>query len=295
MTPVFALTGNSDNPERHGFDPFVNPKTLIVPSGAENFIGLYDAEGMTVSESDPSIVKIVKNEPGKVTFERKITLKGISEGTAFIEVKKNNIVQTRLEVGVLKRKQVSISFHFVKDNSKHKTRRLLSQIFSLMTELNKIYTPQANIEFILKSSRIVKVKTNLGDQVNFPEELYKGEVKTGKKEWDAITKLGDKLAGINVFFVHLLATNEYLKTCKDKKHCGDLNGYHAFKNCMIADDVVEDEFAAVVAHEIGHALGIVEHNPLAYYLMSKFGTVQVLIPKAESVQMNLSAISRIKR
>lgn len=227
----------------------------------------------------------------EVNFERKLTLKGISEGTAFIEVRRDGFIQTQLEVAVLKKKNVRLSFQFVEDGFKHRTKRNQSQIFSLITELNIIYIPQTNIEFSSRLARNVRTGINLGKQVNFPENLYKGKVgKASRREWDAIVKLGDKGADINVFFVHLLATNEYLRNCRKDKNCyaSDLMGYHAFKNCMIDDDIEPLEFAGVVAHETGHALTIIGHNPKSYYLMTDHSTLRTLISKVESVKMNLS-------
>lgn len=68
MTPSFALTidqiADNEYPEKHGFDPFTEPKTLIIPLDGENLIGLFNSGQMIINESDTSVVKIVRDEPG---------------------------------------------------------------------------------------------------------------------------------------------------------------------------------------------------------------------------------------
>ncbi len=271
----------------NGFDPFVDPAWCMLPFASNKSVKLYNEQGLTITVLNPAVAKIVSKMPPKNAAEgREIVLQGVSEGTTLIEAKENNKTKATLEVSTLKKKFLRVAFNYVRDNAGHHTLRCPSVTQALIKDVNALFIPQANVEIVASVSRIANVKMNLKDEVNFPEELWKGKIKKGLKEWNAITKLGDPSAQVNVFFVHDLESDENLKLCrKESQDCSDIMGYHAFMNCMIQDQIEARYVGDVTAHEIGHALGVVNHNKMTDYLMHDSSN-GILISKQESLTMN---------
>lgn len=257
-----------------GFDDSVVPNWLMVPLKGKNKVWLIGEEGLTVTSTAPRIasVEVEFVDPIiKRSNENLLSVTGNAQGQAFIEVRKGNVLLGKLEVSVKSSISLNLSFHFVSDNAKpvnHTTNRTPSDLPELISVLNSIYVPQTNISFKLKNHFLLKFNENMGDAVNYNMDYRTGKPMKGH-EWNKVIAKRDRSAHINIFFVW---KNEFIsKTDKGMETSGAL-GYVIGdgRDCLVEDwdgyvDRDNDETpenspawenARVLAHEIGHVLGI---------------------------------------
>ncbi|MBC7797563.1 MAG: hypothetical protein H7Z37_11875 [Pyrinomonadaceae bacterium] len=244
MQPIFEL----DTPLT-GFDETVLPNWLMVPLDENKTIFLRNGEGMIVTSVNPRIADVSIIDPilaSGANGRRTLSIKGNMHGHTFIEVRDvQKRLKARLEVAVKKQKTVTLAFNFVEDNAGHKTNRKPDQDVDPWIEAlnNIIYTPQTNVVFIKHSVRWVKVNANLGNVVGADKRR-----KWNVEEWISVVAQKDKTADINLFFVWELDFNSKA----DNVEGGEIN-----KDCLIEDNLVADKTGVtVIAHEIGHALGV---------------------------------------
>jgi len=231
----------------YGFDKSVNPYWQMVPLDGEKDVYLDNAAGMTVQILNANIAQVsettINNVPGQQ--RRLFKLTGKSRGQTYLEVRKDNVLKTRLEIDVKEEKKLGLAFNFVTDKGKHTTIKNPSDVPYWITILNEIYHPQANVSFTHCSTRSVKIKNNLGPEVDSIDANYSGW------EWDVIVKERDNSADINLFFVWKIAKHTPNGASFPK-------GSNTLKDCLIADFIIRpfEIEIVVMAHEIGHALGI---------------------------------------
>ena len=272
--------------ELYGFDDSVKPHWQMVPLSGEKKVYLANAEGMTVSAIDSKIIQIseiAENSNALSHKKRLFSIRGNSYGTTFLEVRKNNLPMTKLEVAVKKPKIVSLAFNFVSDKKDRTTRRNLSDVGEWMKQLNKLYTSQANISFIQRSAKNVKIDNDLGPDIDSID------AKGSDWEWNAIVSNRDKTADVNLFYVWKFVTSPEGKT-------HDLKGQTSGTDCIVSDEPLrpDDTDLIVIAHEIAHALGVPSYmhlnkkiNRYRYLMFSRSTFAGKEIKKTEVNIMNL--------
>ena len=238
--------------EIYGFDDSINPHWQMVPLGGEKFVYLANAEGMTVQAVDSSVVQIseVSNNLNVSPLPHKkrlFTIRGISYGVTHLEVRKNNLLMTKLEVAVKKPKIVSLAFNFVSD-IKRSTKKLPCDVDEWFKGLNKIFSPQTNISFTHRSTNSLNIKNDLGPEIDFTD------AKGSHWEKGAIRSQGDRSANLNLFYVWKLV---------DRWEPGEAffvkgETLESERVCFMSDQffISTENEIIILAHEIAHALGI---------------------------------------
>lgn len=114
-----------------------------------------------------------------------------------------------------------------------------------LEKLNDIYQPQANVTFVHHSTRQVTIDKNLGPEVDSIDANSDGW------EWDYIVKERDVGADINMFFVWKIV--EFFGGGHNVPKAATWK-----KDCLMGDfyDRTPEQEIIVMAHEIGHAMGI---------------------------------------
>lgn len=259
MATHFEAISSIDSGIRHvGFDAGAKPDWFMIPLSQSKDIALLDAEGMTVSTTSPAVAEVVGNVPlfGGPS-NRRLTIRGKQKGHTYLEVRRGKLLVVQLEISVKQLLRKSLAFNFVSDapdasGAKHSTKHMLSEVDGWLKEINRIYTPQTNIEFVERSRRLVQTAVNLGDDISFDRNLYLGNVKD-REEWDAVVAQKDRAADINIFLVWIIV-------CGGDPMSDACLGYHAFKDILVEDATPRvGTFSETIAHEIGHALGVVSH------------------------------------
>jgi len=149
---------------------------------------------------------------------------------------------TKLEVVVTSPMTFTASFNYVSDReykpnegwaTRHKTVRDKTNLDDMIDSANRVFINQLNVKMIKKNVRDVVIDRNLGGAIDYPDD------------WNLIVSKGDKSATLNVYFVWEL----------DAGAGANLN-----RAVMVQDDLGDVPPEAVLAHEIGHFLGMPDEN-----------------------------------
>lgn len=257
-----------------GFDDSATPNWIIVPLKGENKVWLIGEEELTVTSTAPGVasVEIEYVDPLiKRANENLLRISGNAPGRAYIEARKGKTLLGKLEVSVKSPVALDVSFHFVSDSAKpvnHTTNRKPEELAEMVSILNSIYIPQTNVSFKLKNYFLLKFNRDMGDAVNYNIDYRTGKPMKGH-EWEMVVAKRDRSAHINVFFVW---KNEFVsRTDKgieksealgyiigDGRDClvQDWDGYLDRDNDGTPENSPAWENARMLAHEIGHVLGI---------------------------------------
>ena len=268
-----------------GFDKDAAPKWQMVPVSGDRYMALRDGVGLTVTSTD--VTKLTATEINRSALpsagqrmplqasDRIFKLRGVAKGSARIQAKAGAVLRAELEVDIKDRKNVGITFNFVRDSAGHHTIRVPASAAQWVRDVNGIYNGQANIFVTLRATRNVAVPSNLGPQVMWDA--------TAGSEWNTVTALGDAGADLNVFLVW-----EYEQDATpavDNTNAGTLTG-----NTIMEDHLTAGKPTFVtIGHEMGHHLGASDRNSATEkaFLMFGAGTrTGVHLPKADVNTMN---------
>jgi len=233
----------------------------MVPLNGQKEIELLAGSGLTVEDGGAHLKIIELKETtlgGSRASNRKFTIKGLKKGKTAIWAKDRARISAQLTVQVVPQRIVTITFNYVSDSARHKTMRSPKTADDLVQKLNNIYLPQANVKFQKIAARDLKINANLGDVV------VRDTKTPSNDKFSLLVANRDPKAQINVFFV---------RKCQKAGKSHDTDGVAEIAvtrnektNCMVEDNI-GTTLERVVAHEVGHNLGLKDDYSMSDLLM----------------------------
>lgn len=225
----------------YGFDGDCRPPFQLIPHTDFRSVWLKNGDEMEVKSVVPNVLEI-QEVPTPVKNLRIFKLQGRAVGNTVIEVRKDRRLMASLEVVVVARLTFTVTFNYVSDRVRtkdkgwqtvHQTKRIKEDLDKLIKSANRVFINQVNIEMVKHNVRDVVIDHNLGTNVGFPND------------WETIIAERDKTAHLNVFFVWEL---------------DDAAGWALHRCLAVQDELGDVKPEAVLAHEIGHFLGMPDEN-----------------------------------
>ncbi len=268
-------------PSGDGLDASEDPPWLLLSADAPKQIRLRDAAHWSVSAPGHGLVSVVVDgAPGAP--DRGITVTAFGEGTSTIEARSPDGRRTiHLTVYTRPMLSMTIAFYFACDEAGHRTTRPMAEAAGILQRLKDIYSPQANITFHQVDFQPVTVPGDLGPHIDLPSpghgagaEFAAIEAATVAQRVMGVRALSQALhARLRVHFVWSI---HQVGVGGDDVEGASLIG----GDTLVIEDNLSAEVGAVVAHEVGHALGLTHHGAHHHWLMypttQGFGTT---IPK----------------
>jgi hypothetical protein len=258
-----------------GWDPSEHPSWLIVPKGGVNTtLARYYNISPYLVNFRPVTIPYILNYPdwGENEPYDEIQVQGLQKGESAIRagIGNSSLELARFRVSVKDQKVVTVSLHFVSDIAGHQTGVNPSQADSLITGMNSIFTPQANVVFQKLSVHSPVIQQDLGAEVDFPGN------------WNAVVSTGNPSADLNIFFVWSVNDN----SPSGSGHAA--GGYTFGPNCLLGDEIGNEVRAKGLAHEAGHFLGIspADYHTRQHELMYYSTEAGCTIRKKQADQVN---------
>lgn len=257
--------------ELQGFDNTIIPRWQMVPLNGERRVRLMDGADLTVVSANTGVATVHEVKKCFVHGGREFIIKGHTKSNIQILAKKGPATVIRLDVSVKSKKTVTMTFNYVSDTSGHQTRRKPGSLQPTFDHANKLFQDQINVELVKRSvNPNYSVAGNLG-------QIVKWTGVPGTDEWRKVVANRDTSSDLNVFFVWRYEQDEKLG---DGADAGTAGG-----NCLLEDDLAWP-FWHVLAHEIGHHLGVSAHTVNARDLMVGGQGAGAFIPRAHANVMN---------
>ncbi len=238
----------------NGFDDTETPPWLVVP--ANNPPNQNTVKVKIEPRSAASQIYFTVDDPGKATVSsnqvfaalQTLTLTGLTKGHTVLHARFGSAsghICTTVNICVRDKKVIVVDFHYMQDTVGHHTTRLMADVDALVSTMNSIWTPQANVVFQKGNVDNPTVGTNLGDVV----EWYPTNP---ANEWDDIVTFRSDSTP-DLFFVWEYEQDGTPDT--DDTDAAELHGDILF------EDQAGVEVGETIAHELGHYLGV---NPSDY-------------------------------
>lgn len=269
-------------PNGDGLDSTERVPWLLLRVNTPKQVRLRDASNWVVGAPRQGLVNVVAD--GLPTLaDRTITVTAVGEGTTTIEARspdgRHAIHLTAYTRPLL---LVTIAFYFVRDSAepRHGTTRPMADAARALHRINEIYTPQANLTFQQVDLQPVTVPGDLGRHIDLPRsggggtEMASIEAATVPSQVMGVRALGlATRARVRVHFVWSLRTVGDRRG--DKEGAGRIGG-----QTLLIEDRLGADMGTIVAHEVGHTLGLDHPGARRGWLM--FPTTQgigTFIPK----------------
>lgn len=263
-------------PELNGFDGDTKPWQMV-PVGDSRFvkIDVLGTKSWTVTMEQGNFAT-VDQEKGTGARTGVYCITGKVDGTAAVVVNDNTGKPIdKLPLRVLRQRTFDVQFFLVSDNANHSSKTKADDIKDWVARANqKVYVPQMNLSFNLKSVTPYTVNQNLDDPVNFGNigDMPAVPKRTpAEKRWHAITDKGDTDPKVfNVFMLWNYKANSpdtsAFVASKTPITAEEMQQKGANFNMCMMKDVPADEVSnmswIVFAHEAGHYLeGMPFHYP----------------------------------
>jgi hypothetical protein len=167
-------------------------------------------------------------------------------------------IHARLRVSVLEKLVVKSAFHYVANAGVGTTRKVGDEI-ALLENMNQVYLPQANIEFVKlpggQGASVLRLSGNFGTEVNdLPTD----------SEFDKVRAHRNTNARFNVFFVRELEDDAEGTVNAEGNLTDTMDALATIGppgDCVFEDKAGRD-VGVTLAHEAGHALGVRHASPV---------------------------------
>lgn len=273
-----------------GLDSSEDPPWLLLRINAPKQIRLHDAADWTVSTHSQGTVSVADGAPGMP--DRIITVTALGEGTSTIEARspdgRRTIQLTTYTRPILVK---TVAFYFASDEAGHFTTRPMAEAAVILQRLSDIYSPQANITFRQVDLQQVTVPGNLGPHINLPSS---GDSPGAEFAAIEAATVAQRVMGVRAVSRSLharLRVHFVWSVHKAGSGGDDVEGVSLVGgDTLVIEDKLSAQVSVVVAHEVGHALGLDHPGAHSHWLM--YPTTQGLgttIPKRHVDLLNPSS------
>jgi hypothetical protein len=260
-------------------------QTVPIVSGPR-YVVLRNGAKFRVSSRDSSICKVTEIRQESLPSrsdgtrlqqdDRVFQLSGYNQGIGYIDADDGS-GRVTLSVYTTMPKLLRVAFFFVRDSVPHKTRRFPAEALDWMKQMNGIFIGQADVHLIFETARELEVPLNLGPRIDIKKKTPSEEAHIAS--WGAFSEVSRKLAeGSQAFKPDVAIYLVWRLEVTDEK--GNEVGATIDRHTILVDDTVKNaNTAAVMAHEVGHALGLEheDHEPhcLMFYKNTSTSTTHL--------------------
>ena len=192
--------------------------------------------------------------------DRFFKLTGKAKGVCSLLASRIPFVPVELEVSVKDKLTQRVKFFSVSDNAGNRSTRPLAVTGQWLPVFNYIFRRQANIELVRHGSlESITIAQNLGNPIDLPTTGGLGTNAT------VIANRGDATADLNIFFVWELRRGTGDSTEATTQTIG--SAHSGSSGNVLVEDNMDGRDDLIVAHEIGHHLGLSHNNTTKLNLM----------------------------
>jgi hypothetical protein len=265
-----------------GLDSSDSPAWLLVQVGVPKQVRLRDAAGWTLNAPRHGLVSVT-DDGALQSPDRRVTVTAYGPDMTTIAARSpDGRHAVHLAVYTRPLLRCNIAFYFMRDSGGHATRRVEAEAGQVLQRLNAIYQSQANIVFDQVDLQSITVPRDLGSQIDLPRQRPGAgvgpEFAAIEDATEAMRVMGLRAlsaamhARVRVHFVWRVSRRG---SADDTEGTARLGG-----TALLVEDRVAADLGTIVAHEVGHLLGLDHPGARRGWLM--FPTTQGIgttIPK----------------
>lgn len=249
-----------------GFDHWQTPAWLSIPAKRSRRLVLVNGKGLKPSVNNRNVVvKNVEHGIGQLKYnvgafkppafvnaaqDAVWEFTGATPGTSVVEAKSaTSKVAIRLSVAVGAEQKIWINVLRLKENNR-KSKRSQADLDVMVKDVNRIFSRQCGVVFIphWKGDVVARQPGFLDDLLKTKEDAFIGMLEDVAKE------NGARDGQLNVFLVR----DWKLRDDKQKDVAG--TAYVSKHLCLVEDVPNLSHQAHILAHELGHLLGLGHHS-----------------------------------